>query len=389
MPSPAKPRLLYISPVMPARGGSGLAMRAGMVLEALSAHFDVWLFVVQVYPGLADRPDPDLTALVRDTGLLDPRGVLDAARRWRRFRPAPPIPPAFAGVEFDVIHVFRSAAAQFAAPFAAASPGARRQLDLDELDSHVHQTIASLRQAEGREAEAAHDRMRRRVSELQERALESWDRVFVASRTELERLPPAVQARAAVLPNAVRTPVVASRPAVREPTLLFVGTLAYYPNEDAVRYFCANVLPLIRSRRSIEVLIVGKGADAMVSELGAPPGVHRLGAVPDLADCYAAADAVIVPIRAGGGTRIKILEAFSYGCPVVSTRIGAEGIDARHGQELLFADGPSEFADACLELLENPAYAAQIGSRGRSLWLRHHTPQAMIEVLAPAATEAH
>ncbi|MGH6944664.1 MAG: glycosyltransferase family 4 protein, partial [Geminicoccaceae bacterium] len=176
------------------------------------------------------------------------------------------------------------------------------------------------------------------------------------------------------VPNAVRIP--AGAPAKRAGggpfTFLCVGTLNYYPNEDAALLLCRDVLPLVREQagrggREVRLVIAGALPSAAVRALAETPGVLVMADVPDLAPLYRDADVVVAPLRAGGGTRIKILEAFSHRRPVVTTTIGAEGLDVRHGEHLLIANTPAALADACVELLRRPERACAMAQRAFTL----------------------
>jgi polysaccharide biosynthesis protein PslH len=109
--------------------------------------------------------------------------------------------------------------------------------------------------------------------------------------------------------------------------------------------------------------------------------VTVIGAVPDVADYYRAADAVIIPLRAGGGTRIKLLEAFSYRRSVVSTALGAEGIEVRHGIHLFIADTPGDFAQQCLRLMQTPALGVELAGQAFEFVRYNHSPERIRELL--------
>jgi glycosyltransferase involved in cell wall biosynthesis len=118
--------------------------------------------------------------------------------------------------------------------------------------------------------------------------------------------------------------------------------------------------------------IVGNAPSDEVRRLAAEPGVCVAGPVPDMAPWYGEADAVVVPIRAGGGTRIKVLEAFSYRRPVVSTTLGVEGIDVRHDEHLLIGDTPETFAEECCRLMADPALAHRLVEGAYSLLIERY-----------------
>ena len=147
--------------------------------------------------------------------------------------------------------------------------------------------------------------------------------------------------------------------------LVFVGHYGYQPNSDAAEYFCGDVLPRIRSRLThVTFLAVGRDAPA---ELGFYPGVQVIGTVPDVRRYLGQASVVVVPMRAGGGTRIKVLEAMAMGKAVVSTTLGAEGLDVEHGKHLLLADDATDFAQAVVDLVRDRSQRMALGLEARRL----------------------
>lgn len=135
------------------------------------------------------------------------------------------------------------------------------------------------------------------------------------------------------------------------PTLIFQGSLTYYVNEDAVRYLLQQILPQIRQRiPDVRFIVVGFH-DNRLDDLAGRSGVVVTGAVDDMAPWLDQAHVQVVPLRAGSGTRTKILEATAKGLPVVSTSVGAEGLPLRDGEEICIADDPTEFAERCTALL--------------------------------------
>lgn len=145
--------------------------------------------------------------------------------------------------------------------------------------------------------------------------------------------------------------------------LVFTGSMDWMPNEDAMKWFVADILPLIRERvPDVSLTIVGRNPPAGVRALAeVHPSIEVTGSVPDVRPYIERAAIFIVPIRVGGGTRLKIFEAMAMERPVVSTAIGAEGLPLRHGTDALLADEPRAFADAVVSLLVDPARASEIG----------------------------
>jgi glycosyltransferase involved in cell wall biosynthesis len=164
--------------------------------------------------------------------------------------------------------------------------------------------------------------------------------------------------------------------------LAFVGSFDWAPNIDGVDWFQREVLPLILRRRpDCSVAIVGRKPPRGVQELGVRyPGIQVTGTVPDVRPWLWGAKVSIVPLRVGGGTRLKIFEAMAAGVPVVSTTIGAEGLGARDGDTIRIADAPEDFAAACIALLDDPAQRERLRNRA----LQMVTEQCSWEVVASA-----
>lgn len=158
---------------------------------------------------------------------------------------------------------------------------------------------------------------------------------------------------------------VAPAPRVRNASeILFVGSMDWLPNEDGIRWFAENVFSLIHSRIPEATLtIVGRAPSEALRKLAErSKGMKLTGTVPDVRPYLARAAVCVVPLRIGGGTRIKIYEAMAMGVPVVSTRIGAEGLPIRHGEQLLIADAPEEQAESIARLIMNPEEARHLAS---------------------------
>jgi len=149
-------------------------------------------------------------------------------------------------------------------------------------------------------------------------------------------------------------------------TLLFFGTLNYTPNVEGIVWFVHEILPHIREiRPGVELQIVGMDPAPAVTALAQLPGVSLVGFVPDIRERLWSATACVVPLLTGGGTRLKILEALAAGCPVVSTTIGAEGLDLKPGEHLLIADTAEDFAARVVTLLDSPALQQELAHRGQ------------------------
>ena len=149
--------------------------------------------------------------------------------------------------------------------------------------------------------------------------------------------------------------------------LIYIGSMDWYPNEDAVSFFADEVLPRIQERvPDVRFSIVGGNPSARVQKLAEREGVVVTGRVPEIKPYFAEATVFVVPLRIGSGTRLKILEALAMGKAIVSTSVGAEGLDLKNGEEIFIADEPEAFADAVTRLLTDTLLRRRIGENGRA-----------------------
>jgi glycosyltransferase involved in cell wall biosynthesis len=174
--------------------------------------------------------------------------------------------------------------------------------------------------------------------------------------------------RTTVIPNGVDVELFGPRSEsqVVPMTLLFFGAINYYPNTDGALFFVQEVFPALRARYpDVRLRIVGYMPDSLVPEL-ARDGVDVVGFVDDVLAEIAGAAVIVVPLRIGGGTRLKIVEAMSMGKPIVSTRLGAEGIEVEHDRELLLADTPAELCREIGRILDDPLLGSRLGQAARA-----------------------
>jgi polysaccharide biosynthesis protein PslH len=213
----------------------------------------------------------------------------------------------------------------------------------------------------------------------------AWRRLDGVSLTSerdaamLRELEPETPVR--VVPNGVDVNLF--RPAEQAPepdNLLFFGAMNYYPNQDGIGFFLERIFPLIVARRpSTKLWIVGPGADDLHKHRG--PNVEVTGFVDKVEPYIDRATAVVVPLRLGGGTRLKIVEAMAKGKPIVSTRIGAEGIDVVDGRSALLADEPADFAEQVERVLSDSALARALGDEARELAVSRYSWPALVKGL--------
>jgi glycosyltransferase involved in cell wall biosynthesis len=197
------------------------------------------------------------------------------------------------------------------------------------------------------------------------------DGVYLCSEADEQRLLDLVPGtRTEVIPNAADVEYYQLRPTDPPPdgrTVVFFGLLSYVPNVDAVLHFVQDIWPRIADAHPAArcKIIGGRPPPSLLALAG--PRIEFTGYVSDLRPHLAAAAALVVPLRLGGGTRLKIVEGMAMGKAIVSTTLGAEGIDAVPGRDLLIEDEPEAFAHAVNRLLAQPSLAARIGQSARQL----------------------
>ncbi len=393
-------RLLMIAPVMPSDRGHGLAMRAGFFLDAYARRFDVDLIVAPVAGSAErsafalsrarhievlelDRPDSHY-ALV--SSIRDPQARVAAFRRYGR--PSltaftAPIAGALrhpdADSRYQVLHVFRLYMAQLATAWIRPEGGRPwTVLDCDEDDALTYHRIARMQRRRGNWeaaewAEAEAEAFARFANDW----LPKFDRLFAASRDETKSL-------AAFGVPALAVPNVADPAPVRPPrrrrqrySIVFVGTMGYVPNVDAVLWFVSRIWRRLERALShqVRLTIVGRNAPPEITRLNWQRGIEVAGEVAEVGRYYRNADLAIVPLRAGGGMRIKIVEAAGHGVPIVATGLGAEGAAFRHGADILIANNEATFLRACLLLVRNRPLSARLASQARARVLRDYSPE--------------
>ena len=252
-------------------------------------------------------------------------------------------------------------------------PESRIVLDEHNVDYEVyarmHETERSpLRRAFYRSQE-------RRFVRFEQRSWQEVAAVVATSEREAEIVRRhAPDTLVAAVPNGVDVEYFRPDPAPVEPgTLVFNGVLDYRPNIDGVNFLVDEVLPLVRRRRpDVKVRVVGRGSESAVEALRRR-GVDATGEVPDVRPYLQGAEVVVVPIRMGSGTRLKVVEGLAMGKPVVSTTLGCEGVNVRDGEHLLIGDTAEVFALQILHLFEHPEVGEVLGRAGRELTEREYS----------------
>jgi polysaccharide biosynthesis protein PslH len=237
--------------------------------------------------------------------------------------------------------------------------------------------------------EAQHRRMLR----YEQSALARFDGVLAVSdadRQTFERLYPSVDTSIEVVPTGVDTDYFSSQSSNSEsavPSLVFTGSMDWLPNEDAMTYFCREILPLIRADEpGVRLSIVGRAPTPAVQRLAADSNITVTGRVDDVRPWIEGAAVYVVPLRIGGGTRLKIFEAMAMGKAVVSTTVGAEGLPVGDGRNVLLADEPRTFARHVVRLLRNREERDALGAAARALVVDNFDWSAVAGTLEHALT---
>ena len=280
---------------------------------------------------------------------------------------------------FDIVQIETC----FLGEYAEAVPDTAHTV-LMELDVSVKPLARRYRLERGRLKRAWHRHQWLQMREYEPRLCRQVDRVYAVSHEDQTLIGELADRsdvgifRYGADPGLLRLPLKQRN----DRTLLFLGAFLHQPNVDAVDWFGRSVLPSVqRAVPGVAFRCVGRNPPPSVTALGRLPGVDVLGFVPDLGDELARADVGIVPLRSGGGVKLKTLELLAAGRAVVSTPIGVEGIEARDGEHLLIASDAADFAAKVVRLLNDDALRRRLASRGRELVFRDHQWEANLAAL--------
>ncbi|MFD7997151.1 glycosyltransferase [Streptomyces mexicanus] len=378
-------RSLFVSDILPRRPAGGAVRRMDVVTAALAELGPVdALFLAP--PGTA--PPAEETTRFARTGVaglppytgaralleITARGPSAAYAAHQRRTLAPALPDWAAGTRYDLVWFNRE---RTWLPLRGRFTG-RTVVDVDDFEDVLIRRWARLGQGVWGVPLTPWQRVQARRSlawwrRVHRRVAREADVVVTACADDAARL--GGGERTAVVPNTYPAPVHPPAPRHLEggATLLFQGSFDWAPNADAARWLTADILPLVR-RRVPHARVVLAGASTPEVAALAGPHVEVTGAVPDMTPHLRAADLVVVPLRVGSGTRIKILEAFAHGVPVVSTTIGAEGLDVVAGEHLAIADTAEDLARDCAALLTDPARRTATAAAAALLHRARHLP---------------
>jgi polysaccharide biosynthesis protein PslH len=382
--SAKKAKALFLSPEAPYPAIGGGPLRSASLLEYLASQFSVHAIVFR-QPG---DPGP---ALAVPAGRIAKLDVLDlpfhskhpvarSLRNARRlFRNTPPLVDRFAGFESAIAALLsgnRYECAIIEHSWCAAyleqlRPHAKRVvLDLHNLESLWHQSMAA------HESPLRAWALRRFATAsvaLERKWWPRFDSILTTSTADAAFVRKiARDVPIAIFPNAL--PEVPGPVRCERQEIVFSGNIEYAPNAQAIRFFQRDIWPSLRARwPDLRWKIVGKNPDAVSALVRGDPRIEMTGFVEDAVTTLSQAQVAVVPLLSGSGTRIKILEAWAAGTAVVSTTLGAAGLEGCDGEHLLLADRPDHFADAVSRLLASPPERARIGAAGRRLYEQSYT----------------
>ncbi len=389
-----RPAALFLAAEAPYPMVGGGAIRTASLLEYLAHNFSLDLIVFRE-PGALHPTDTIPCGLVHKIDAVDlpfhsKHPLARVLRNTSRVvRNRPPLLDRFSGFEQQIAAIVSGRKYDVAvldhfwtAPYAAVlrEHCERLVLDLHNVDSAWHHSMAH---SERGLPALAFRRFARAALDFERQWLPRFDDILTTSLSDADVVRAIVPSvRVSVYPNAL--PYVAPPPRAERHEIVFSGNLEYPPNIQAVRWFHDKVWPALQSRwPQLRWKILSRNPGAIQNLAARDPHIELTGFVEDAISILAQSQVAVVPVLAGSGTRIKILEAWAARTPVVSTTLGAEGLECRDGEHLVLADHPDSFATAVSELLALPDHRARIAAAGRRLYEERYTWQAAWNVLDP------
>jgi glycosyltransferase involved in cell wall biosynthesis len=381
-------RVLLLSPMAPSPPRFGAQARTHGLLTHLAQHHEITAVIVHDDESTPQTSEAAMRSYCKQVHFIrNPHGASGWRRRLLQLRSwfsresfqrmvsmAPEVQACLDEVltaqRFDVVLVnFPHLAHYRLRQSPPGTPAPSVIIDSHDVHYDLARQIASSAASFGRRLHALLNWRKLQREEIA--AYENAEGVCVCSQADRQRLATdAPAARTVIIPNAAdveRMQPRSSDPAPNADTVLFFGLLASVPNVDGLLFFIRDIWPrVLAARPSARFIIVGANPAPELKALDVP-GVTIVGAVDDLRPYLSRAAVVVVPLRLGSGTRLKILESWAMARPVVSTALGAEGLESVSGKHLLIADDPAEFAAAVVRILNEPELAAKLGAAGRSL----------------------
>ncbi len=387
------PDFLVVSPEPPWPLAGGGPMRTASLLHYLAERgaVDLILFAEE---GANDPARAVPAGLIRRADVIRlPRhsrtSLARAGRNALRYlRGTAPLVDRFAGLDAELAEVLAGRSYSFTilehfwvASYVTLVEGhcGNVWLDLHNIESAWHETLAA---AETGAVRIALSRFASACAGLERRLLPQFSGILVASSADADRIRDAApRVRTVVYPNALPR---MERPArTDDNAIIFTGNMEYAPNANAVAWFARDIWPeLRRSCPGLVWRIAGKHADRLRSIVSGDGRIELIPRMEDPGAELARARVAVVPLLAGSGTRFKILEAWAAGTPVISTAIGAEGLAAEHGKNILIADSAGKMRETIVSLLASEIRRSEIGDAGRALYEERYIWPAAWQALA-------
>ena len=391
MPKAGNARVLCLLPGVPVPANTGGALRALSMVKALDQAFELtamgWGRPGEDGEGLARMLRGEAIILPRkprvDGAFAEAEGmVLGVPLGYARYGWFPPLLRRLLETQrFDAIHFDHPHTALAWRSIRRLQPHAKLVLDAHNVEAEIASRLAHSAPKWQRPLLRWHAQ---RVAELEAEVARNADLVFTCSGKDQAAFEKMGARRVRVIPNSI-PPVELQADEVRR-DVVFVGSLDWRPNAEAALLLARHIWPRVRRLLpGVRLVIVGRNPPQAVAEL-ACEDIVVAGSVPSVAPYLASAFATAVPLRAGSGTRIKILEAWSGGVPVVATRIAAEGLPYGDGEDLILAETNGEFVRALARLWNEPALAARLVRNGHRTVLPF-TPAKVAEAVARAYRE--
>lgn len=380
-------KVLFLTPQVPYPPRQGAALRNWGLISNMAARHEVALLSF-LAPGQACQPAERLKEVCRIETVPFPTRTLrdrlhsilttrqpDMALRLASEPYARRLADWLAREPFDVVHV----GGIEMAPFLDVIEEARNRppVVFDNLNCEYllqQRTFLTDLRSPARWSGAAYSFVQwRRLRRYEAQVCRRADRVLAVSKADAAALRRTVKGLdVTVVPNGVdtqayRPPASEAPRRIPESALVFTGTMDFRPNVDAVLWFARKVLPRVRAEvPEAHLFVVGQRPHRRLDGLRHNPAITLTGWVEDVRPYIAQAGVYIAPLRMGGGTRLKLLEAMAMGQTVVATRLGAEGYPVTDGRELVLADTPADFAAAVVALLRTPERRARLGRAARN-----------------------
>ena len=359
-----RPIILFISPCTPDNTGVGWEQRAFSMLLAYSNYLDVNLWLVPTYDNPNIERIEKLGALCKSITIFSPALLISDSELKARFISA--IRSA------QCIHLFRDMGLM----------SIRHKCifwDVDELPVELRDSSRNLK------LEPISPELIHKVFTRYSRAWKYARRVFSCSRIEVN----SNLGDSYYMPNVYSTEKIC-RAKIPSNNLIFVGNTNFSPNVDAIFHFSKNILPLLPVSTNFTVLgrsPIDSNTKEKFNDLMRNPQIKFIYDVESCTPYYQQSAVAVVPIQLGGGTKLKVLEAFSHYCPVVSTSKGCEGLDVEDGQEVLLRDNPVDFAQACQLVILNPIMGNTLAEKAHDVLVSKYSQNTLNNLLHSCLSE--